>query len=406
MSTGIIWVGMALLVSSALAAQTAGQASNANPRRPTQQAEVASLAHEAQDALSREDWESAARDYQKLVAAAPRNAEFQSKLGMAFYSSGRPLDAIAPLRVALKLDPSLTSPRDILATSLAETGRCVEALPQLKKAALRVKETNLKRAVEVDGLRCAMSANQTDHALDFIKLLNRDFPRDPEALYLAVHVLSDLSIRASQELLVTAPASYQVHLLSAEALETQGRWDDAATEYREVLKKNPRLPSIHYRLGRLLLSKPKTATTKDEVRREFEEELKIDPNNAGAEYVLGELARQDEQWPAAIEHFGRAARLDAGFADALIGLGRSLIAGGRVAEAIAPLETAEKLQPDHPATHFHLATAYRRVGRKDDANREFALHQQTAEKARLTQQNIQAGVTGPQEVLGPQKAEP
>jgi hypothetical protein len=53
-----------------------------------------------------------------------------------------------------------------------------------------------------------------------------------------------------------------------------------------------------------------------------------------------------------------------------------------------------------------LATAYRRVGRKDDANREFALHQQTAEKARLTQQNIQAGIAGPQEVLGPQKAEP
>ena len=72
----------------------------------------------------------------------------------------------------------------------------------------------------------------------------------------------------------------------------------------------------------------------------------------------------------------------------------------------APLETAEKLQPDNPVPHFHLATAYRRTGRRQDSDREFALHQQASEKARQTQQKIQAGVSGPQEVLGPQAAEP
>jgi tetratricopeptide (TPR) repeat protein len=300
-------------------------------------------------------------------------------------------------------DPSATARRG---TDLAAAGQCAQALPLLAKSVSHLADKDLKKTVGFYGLRCAMAMNQMDPALDFVRMLTHEFPADPEVLYLATHVFSDLSIRASQALLYTAPSSYQVHELNAEALETQGNWKDAAVEYREVLKKNANLVGIHYRLGRLMLSAPKTATSRDEARREFEEELKLDPTNAGAEYVLGELAREDEQWPAAIDHFGRAAKLDAGFADAFIGLGRSLIAGNRAAEAISPLEIAEKLQPDNPVPHFHLATAYRRTGRKQDADREYNLHQQTSEKARQSQQNIQAGVSGPQEVLGPQKAEP
>jgi tetratricopeptide (TPR) repeat protein len=314
----------------------------------------------------------------------------------AAFAADAPKKAPAP-------DPSAAARRG---TDLAEAGQCAQALPLLAKSISRVADKELKKRVGFDGLRCAMAMNQMDPALDFVRMLTHEFPNDPEVLYLAVHVFSDLSIRASQALLFTAPGAYQVHELNAEALETQGNWKDAAMEYREVLKKNPNLRGIHYRLGRLLLSAPKTATSLQEARREFTEELKIDPGNAGAEYVLGELAREDQQWPAAIEHFGRAAKLDAGFADAFVGLGRSLIAGGRAAEAIAPLETAEKLQPDNPVPHFHLATAYRRTGRKQDADRELGLHQQASERARQTQQNIQAGVAGQQEVLGPQKAEP
>jgi tetratricopeptide (TPR) repeat protein len=251
------------------------------------------------------------------------------------------------------------------------------------------------------GVRCAMSSGQPEEAVDFIRRLNRELPNDPEVLYLSAHVYSDLSIRASQELLFKAPGSCQVRLLNAEALETQGRWNDAAAEYRQILAQNPQLPGIHYRLGRLLLSAPKTATTLDEAQREFEEELKIDPRNAGAEYVLGELARKARQWPQAIERFSRAAKLDPAFADTFIGWGKSLVSAGRPAEAAEPLEMAVKLQPDNPVGHFQLATAYRRAGRTEDAEREFAAHRQASEKARQRTEGIQKAVLAP-----PQTAEP
>jgi tetratricopeptide (TPR) repeat protein len=289
------------------------------------------------------------------------------------------------------------------AQKLAESGHCKEALPLLKTAWAGTADPEGKKRAGVDGLRCAMTLKDTDSALDFVRRLNQQFPHDPAVLYLTVHVFSDLSIRASQQLLLDAPASYQVHALNAEALETQGKWNEAAMEYHEVLKKDPTLPGIHYRLGRLLLSSPQTATSKEEARREFEEELKIDPSNAGAEYILAELARQNDQLPAAIAHFERATRLDAGFGDAFVGLGRALLESGRNEESISPLKIAAQIQPDNPAAHFYLGTAYQRTGRKEEASQEFALHQKASEQIQQTTREIQTGVSGPQQVLEPQK---
>lgn len=287
--------------------------------------------------------------------------------------------------------------------ALAEAGRCHEAIPQLKKELPLIRKTEIKRAAGLAGVRCAMETGRLDDAVDFIRALTRDFPQDAEVLYQAVHVYSDLSLKSSQDLLINASGSYQVRLLNAEALETQERWDEAAAEYRAVLAQNPNLPGIHYRLGRLLLSLPENAltpATRDDAQREFEEELKINPRNAGAEYVLGEMARQAGDWARAAGHFANAARLNPAFADAHIGLGRSLISERKYEEAIKPLEEAVKLQPENPAAHYHLAIAYSRAGRKEQAERESAVFKQTSEKARQMKQGVQTGV------IGPQKAEP
>lgn len=304
-----------------------------------------------------------------------------------------------------KISPEVSPGAVAKATSLAETGHCREALPQLKAALGHIVDPSLKRRAGSAGVRCSMSANDAPAALSFLLWLNREFPHDPEVLYLTSHVYSDLAIRASNELLTTAPGSPQVHELNAEALETMGKWNEAAEEYRAVLAKEPQMPGIHYRIGRLLLSQPDAPpSSKDAAKTEFEEELRIDPKNAGAEFVLGELARQAELWPDAIAHFSRATQLDAGFADAYIGLGRALLGSGKGLEAVAPLKTAANLQPDNPAVHFQLATAYRRVGNKPEADREFALYKQAAEKSQQSKDEIKKQLTGGSVEQAPQPA--
>src|SRR6516225_1957711 len=226
------------------------------------------------------------------------------------------------------------------AVGLAESGNCNQALPLLKKLIRQATDKELKKRMALDGVHCAMTHN----------------------------------------------APY-------EALELQNKWDEAAAEYRKILEINPLLAGMHARLGRALLSKPQPSPTDvAQAKKDFEQELQIDPNNTVAEYVLGDLASRDNDLPAGIRHFAKATKLDPSFAEAYLGLGTALVSSKRFEEAIAPLETYEKLAPDSPTGHYQLALAYAGVGRKDDANREAALQRQTAESLEQVKRKVAEGL--------------
>ncbi len=377
---------MIAAANSGLAQRRAPQASAAsNP---------SALEREAQSAVKAGDFQKAIQDYSKLVKASPGSPEYHYQLGAAFLAAGEPENAVPPLREALKLKPTLAEARYLLGASLAETGHCTEALPDLKQAAARLTDRMLQRRIGIDGMNCSMELDRQDDAIGFLQQLRHRFPKDAEVLYLSVHVFSDLSTRASQALLMADPGSYQVHELNAEALEAQGKWDEAESEYRKVLEMKPDLPGIHYLIGRLILTKPKTATTFEDAKKEFEAELKINPHNAGAEFVLGELALRTQDYTTAIEHFSKAIADDPNFADAKIELGRSLISTHQPEQAITPLESAVKLQPQNPSAHYLLAMAYRGAGRAQDAEKQLAEYQRATADAQQTNQEVRSGILG------------
>jgi tetratricopeptide (TPR) repeat protein len=267
--------------------------------------------------------------------------------------------------------------------SLAEKGRCREALPLLKKAIPHLSDKQLKFEAAMASARCAMSLDQAEPTVDTLLLLNREYPHNPEVLYVTIHYFSELANRAEQDLMNSAPGSYQVHKLDAEGLESQEKWDEAAAEYRKILEENPKLPDIHFRLGRILLSKQPPAV--EEAKKEFEAELAIDPANAAAEFMLGDIARQAQQWDEAIAHFSRATKMDPGFEEAYLGLGMALNASGRYSEAVAPLESYEKMEEADPAGHYQLSIAYAKLVRKEDAAREMALQREAEIKEQVQQ---------------------
>src|SRR5271165_893462 len=293
------------------------------------------------------------------------------------------------------------------AATLAEGGHCAEAMPLLRKAIRQSTDKDLKKRVGLDGLRCAMTHSNPYESLEFLQVLDREFPGDPEVLYASTHAYSDLSLHASQDLAREAPFSYQVHELNAEALELQGKWDEAVAEYRKILEINPFLVGIHARIGRALISKPQPSPEAvAQAKKEFEDELEVDPKNASAEYVLGELARDDNDLAAAIRHFGRATQLDGDFGEAYLGLGTALVSAKRFPEAVPPLETYEKLAPDSPTGHFQLALAYAGVGRREDANREAALQRQSAENLEQVRRRAADALLKQSGQPGEQPAEP
>jgi tetratricopeptide (TPR) repeat protein len=268
--------------------------------------------------------------------------------------------------------PALTIDKAI---ALAEKGQCKQVLPTLKRAMSAEETPETRKKAGIVGIRCSLASDNLDSTLDFIRLLGKQFPKDPEVLFVLVHAYSDLSTRTAQELGRDAPQSVSAHKLDAEALEMQGKWDEAQHEYEVMIEKEPNTPGLHFLLGRLLLSRPDAdAEATDRAKQEFQKELELDPSNAAAHYVLGELARRNENWGEAIAQFSEAAKLDPNFAEAYFGWGFSLVTVKRYQEAIAPLRAAERLTPGNPSIHYSLATALIRTGQKEEAEKEFAIH--------------------------------
>src|SRR6266481_1550427 len=261
------------------------------------------------------------------------------------------------------------------ALTLAEQGHCLESISALKRVMTGQIPPETRKKAGILGLRCSLTLDNRDAALDFLRLLNKQFARDPDVLFILVHAYSDLSTRTAQDLGRTAPQSIAAHKLNAEALEMQGRWEPAQLEYEGVIEKEPNAPAIHFLLGRLLLSRPDAgADAMERAKQEFLKELEVDPHNAGAHYVLGELARRDQRWDEAISRFSQAAKLDSNFAEAYLGWGACLVAVKRYEDAIPPLRVAVRLTPGNPAIHHALATALERSGHKEEAEKEFAIH--------------------------------
>jgi len=286
--------------------------------------------------------------------------------------------AIASAQTAAKPAVANSSASTEHAIELVEQGRCKEALPILERSTAHLTDKQLRYHAAMAEARCAMALDRETTAITALLQLKRDFPDDPEVLYITVHYFSELASRTSEELAAKAPTAPQARMLEAEAFESRGAWDEAAGIYRAILEQNPSAPRIHYRLGQVLLSKAGETGPVDDARAEFQKELQVDPRNASAEFILGELARRTGQWDEAAQHFSRASTLDAGFSEAYLAWGISLTSARKFAEAVPPLETYVRMQPEDPSGHYQLAIAYERTGNKEGAARQITLRDQAA----------------------------
>jgi tetratricopeptide (TPR) repeat protein len=261
------------------------------------------------------------------------------------------------------------------AIGLAEHGRCGESISALKHAMAATVPTEVRKQAGVLGVRCSLAMDDRDSTDEFIRLLTKQFRKDPDVLFVIVHAYSDLSTRTAQDLGRDAPQSIAAHKLNAEALEMQGKWEPAQLEYEAIIKKDANVRGIHFLLGRLLLSRPDAGPEAVErARQEFLTEITIDPSNAGAHYILGELARRDEKCEEAIPQFTEAIKFNPNFAEAYLGQGLCLVSLKKYEEAVPPLRSAERLTPGNPEVHHTLATALQRSGQKEEAEKEFSIH--------------------------------
>jgi len=112
-----------------------------------------------------------------------------------------------------------------------------------------------------------------------------------------------------------------------------------------------------------------SASRPEAAKAEFERELEVNPESAESRAGLA-LLEIGGDGGAALENARKAASEKP--ADPLVefAYGRALVAAGALAEGIARLEAAERLDPEELVYHVTLAGAYAKAGRHSDERRE------------------------------------
>ena len=160
------------------------------------------------------------------------------------------------------------------------------------------------------------------NAVAALMLLKREFPDDPEVLFICVHYFSQLSMRTSQELAAKAPASFQARRLEAEALNRRASGIRLPAFTGASSSRIPASTACTIGWARCCFQGRRCRAGRRGPRR-VPERLEVDPRNSASEFVLGELARRGGNWDEASGHFLRASQMDTEFAEAYLALGMS-----------------------------------------------------------------------------------
>jgi len=248
-----------------------------------------------------------------------------------------------------------------LALVRAATGGCMDALPRLSAAFAAAADPELHRLTGEALLNCVESN------------LKADYPADPDVLYQAARAHMRTWNDIVYQMFRKTPGSYRVNQLSGEILEIQGKYQEAAAEYRKAIEKNPRALDLHFRLGRVLLIDAHGPDATESARREFDAELALNAGDAAAEYEVGQILIAQGKRDTGAQHLERALALRPDFAEALVAVGRLRLEDKKFAEAISLLTHAVKVQPGNETAHYSLMMAYRNSGDMEAAKREKAL---------------------------------
>jgi tetratricopeptide (TPR) repeat protein len=158
--------------------------------------------------------------------------------------------------------------------------------------------------------------------------------------------------------------------LSAQQLDRVHEFQDRlATHYGDE-------PNVHYFRGYVYEFEKKY----DEAAGEYRQELKISPDNAAATVQLALVDVEESRLEEGSVQAKRAILLEPGSALAHYAMGRVLLAQEQWQQSAAELELARKFAPESANVRFHLATAYKNLGRVADAKRENAAFEALKDK--------------------------
>ena len=114
----------------------------------------------------------------------------------------------------------------------------------------------------------------------------------------------------------------------------------------------------------------------DEAEKAFSRELELSPNDVLSKYHLAlTFIERKIETAKTIAILEETISLKYDYADARYQLGKIYLEKGETNKAIEQLESAVNTDANKDYIHYQLSIAYRKVARKDDADRELKIYQ-------------------------------
>ena len=345
----------------------------ASGAQTTSQQQIQVHYQRAEEALKANHSQEASNEFREILRIDPRNAEAYANLGQIAYSQQAYAEAAKWFTESLKIKPQLWDAKAFLGLSDMMLGLTTDGDPLLIDAFPHITNQNLKIQVGVSLVRFHMSAHSLNRVVGVVHELEQSAQADPEVLYLSYRAYSALAAESLDSLYKRWPDSARVHQVFAQAAVTQDDFPGAIKQYKLAIEADPKLPGIHYELGRTILTNSQDSAALSSAEQEFKTELTTNPWDADSEYELGEAYRLETKLEPAEEHYRRSIQIDPNLGAAQTALGDLLVSKGKPEEALPYLEAGVRLDADDETAHYKLSRAYAAMGRQEDAKREMGL---------------------------------
>jgi tetratricopeptide (TPR) repeat protein len=308
--------------------------------------------------------------YKAALTIIPDRADALSNLGAAYVRLGEYDDAIAQYEAALKSDPTNDTIRLNLALAYYKSARPNQAILQLKRVVASAPQAKSAYLVLAD---CYLQTGQDQELIALLKPREQMFGEDLAYAYLlGTALLHGDDIAEGQKYVdrvFGAGESAEAHLLLGIAQLGRQDYPEAKIELERAVKLNAKLPTAHSLYGRSLLA----LGEQDAAERAFRDELAFNVNDFEANLQLGNMRKSSQRFEEASTYLERATTIRPNDLTARKLLASLRLQTGHVDEAVTMLEAIVKDAPNLVEAHVQLATAYNRLKRKDDADREKAI---------------------------------
>ncbi|HEX3748030.1 MAG TPA: tetratricopeptide repeat protein [Bryobacteraceae bacterium] len=315
------------------------------------------------------DIAGAIAQYRAYLDQVPDSVMARSNLGAALSHAGKFPEAIVEYQKALELQPANLPVRMNLALAYYKSSDIAHAAAELERV-LAERPSERQPALLLSD--CYLRLGENRKAIDLLTPLQQQTPADKALDYM----LGTALVRDGQtargeslvDLILRDGDSAEAHLLLGESRMWANDFPGALAEFQKALAINPQLPSLNGYYGTAL------ANLGDDAGAEaaFRKELAMDPNDYPANFQLGKLllrTNSAESRPC-LERALRQRPNDAAtrYQIALLDL-----QDGRTDEARTALENLLRENPNDVEAHISLATAYYRLKRKQDGNKQRAI---------------------------------